>query len=60
MKMRLIGAVLLVIVLAALFVATGGLKSSDTEQEVQGEPDAVVVEPVPADAQPAGNKNFNL
>jgi hypothetical protein len=60
MKMSIIGAVLLVIVLAVLYVVTGGLKSSNTEQEVNGQPEAVVVEPAPADAQPTGNKNFNL
>ena len=60
MKMTAIGALVLVVVLAVLYVATGGLKSdkASTEQEVNGEPAAVVVEP--ADAAPAGNKNFNL
>jgi hypothetical protein len=61
MKMRIIGAVVLMLVLGLLYVLTGGLQSSDsTEPEMNGEPEAVLVEPVPADAQPAGNKNFNL
>ncbi len=57
MKMAIIGGILLVIVLAVLFVVTGGLQSNEAE-EVNGD-GPVVVEP--ANTPPApGNKNFNL
>lgn len=59
MKMTIIGAVLLILVLAILYVVTGGLQSTETEAQVVGEPEAVVVDPA-TPAQEPGNKQFNF
>lgn len=58
MKMALIGGAILAVVLAVLFVLTGGLQSTETEDEQNGE-QPMVVEPADAPQEP-GNKNFNL
>lgn len=58
MKMALIGGAILVVVLAVLFVLTGGLQSTETEDELSSE-QPMVVEPAATPQEP-GNKNFNL